>query len=114
MPQYHIKSRIWIGSSKGMLLGEGRIALLRAIEKHGSISKAAKSMEMSYKKAWRLVDEMNKHAKKPLVQQKIGGKGGGGTVLSESGLKAIRIYGELKEKEQAFLREQEVWLHEEL
>ncbi|GAB5417699.1 MAG: winged helix-turn-helix domain-containing protein [Crocinitomicaceae bacterium] len=114
MPQYHIKSRIWIGSTKGMLLGEGRIALLREIEKHGSISKAAKSMEMSYKKAWRLVDEMNKNAKKPLVQQKIGGKGGGGTILSEAGLNAIRIYSELKEKEQAFLKEQEVWLQEEL
>lgn len=114
MTEYHIKSRIWIGSAKGMLLGEGRIALLREIEKHGSISKAAKSMEMSYKKAWRLVDEMNKNAKKPLVQQKIGGKGGGGTVLSESGLKAIRIYTELIEKEHAFLKEQEIWLQEEL
>lgn len=114
MSQYHIKSRIWIGSSKGMLLGEGRIALLREIEKHGSISKAAKSMEMSYKKAWRLVDEMNRHAQKPLVQQKIGGKGGGGTVLSESGLKAIRVYNELKEKERTFLQEQEIWLQQEL
>lgn len=114
MHSYHIKSRIWIGSSKGMLLGEGRIALLREIEKHGSISKAAKAMEMSYKKAWRLVDEMNKNANKPLVQQKIGGKGGGGTVLSEAGVKAIRIYTELKEKERAFLKEQELWLDQEL
>lgn len=114
MSIYHIKSRIWIGSSKGMILGEGRIALLREIDTHGSISKAAKSMEMSYKKAWRLVDEMNKNAQKPLVQQKIGGKGGGGTILSESGKKAIRVYTELQEKERAFLLEQEIWLQQEL
>ncbi|PWL33192.1 MAG: molybdenum transporter [Fluviicola sp. XM-24bin1] len=97
-----------------MLLGEGRIALLREIDKHGSISKAAKAMDMSYKKAWRLVDEMNRNAKKPLVQQKIGGKGGGGTVLSQEGVNAIRIYTELQEKERAFLREQEIWLQNEL
>ncbi|MCR9172140.1 MAG: LysR family transcriptional regulator [bacterium] len=112
--KYQINSRIWVGSEKGMLLGEGRIALLREIEKNGSISKAAKAMDMSYKKAWRLVDEMNRNAKQPLVQQKIGGKGGGGTVLSEAGINAIRIYTELQEKERAFLREQESWLQNEL
>lgn len=114
MNSYHIKSRIWIGSEKGMLLGEGRIALLREIEQHGSISKAAKAMDMSYKKAWRLVDEMNRNAQEPLVQQKIGGKGGGGTVLSTAGEKAIRVYTELQEKERAFLLEQEIWLQQEL
>ncbi len=97
-----------------MLLGEGRIALLQEIDKNGSISKAAKALEMSYKKAWRLVDDMNRNSKKPLVQQKIGGKGGGGTVLSEAGKHAIRIYTELQEKERAFLREQEIWLQNEL
>lgn len=114
MAVYSIESRIWIGSSKGMLLGEGRIALLREIDAHGSISKAAKAMDMSYKKAWRLVDEMNRHAKKPLVQQKIGGKGGGGTVLSNAGKQAIKVYCELKAKERAFLNEQELWLQEAL
>lgn len=103
-----------MGSEKGMLLGEGRISLLQAIDEHGSISQAAKAMDMSYKKAWRLVDEMNRNAKHPLVEQKIGGKGGGGTVLSESGLNAIRIYKKLQEKERAFLREQEIWLQNEL
>lgn len=114
MGDYHIKSRIWVGSEKGMLLGEGRIALLREIDKHGSISKAAKAMDMSYKKAWRLVDEMNRNAKEPLVVQKIGGKGGGGTILSDAGTNAIRIYTELQEKERAFLKEQEIWLQNEL
>jgi molybdate transport system regulatory protein len=114
MGEYHIDSRIWIGSEKGVLFGDGRIALLREIQLHGSISRAAKAMGMSYKKAWRLVNEMNKHANTPLVKQHIGGKDGGGTELSEAGAKAIQIYTELKEKQREFLNEQEVWIASEL
>ena len=114
MSKIQIKSRIWVDSEKGILLGEGRIALLQKIEELGSISKAAKAMDMSYKKAWRLVDEMNRNAKKPLVEQKIGGKGGGGTELSAAGIKAIATYKLLLEKERAFLNEQEIWLKNEL
>lgn len=114
MNNFQIKSRIWVDSDKGILLGEGRIALLQQIDELGSISKAAKAMDMSYKKAWRLVDEMNRNAKKPLVTQKIGGKGGGGTVLSAAGIKAVATYKQLQEKERAFLKEQEIWLRNEL
>ena len=49
---YKIKSRIWIEADGDILLGEGRVALLKAIESTGSLSKAAKSLKMSYKKAW--------------------------------------------------------------
>ena len=114
MSGYSINSRIWIGSEKGMLLGEGRIELLRSIDRCGSISMAAKSMGMSYKKAWRLVDAMNKNALKPLVIQQVGGKGGGGTLLSEAGKKAVQTYDVLKEKHRIFLTEQEKWLNVEL
>ncbi len=61
---YKIKSRIWIEVGNNVLLGEGRVRLLKAIEKTGSLSKAAKSLKMSYKKAWILVDAVNKSAKK--------------------------------------------------
>lgn len=114
MSEYSINSRIWIGSEKGMLLGEGRIALLRNIDEYGSISMAAKAMGMSYKKAWRLVDTMNKNAPEPLVNQQVGGKGGGGTALSEAGKKAVQTYERLKEKHRVFLSEQEEWLNMEL
>ena len=64
---YKIKSRIWIEGKKGTFLAEGRIYLLKQIVKLGSISAAAKSIKMSYKKAWEIIDGMNKEAKKPLV-----------------------------------------------
>ena len=93
---YSIKSRIWIYTENGTYLGEGRISLLKAIEKHGSISKAAKDMKMSYKKAWKLVDSMNSRGDQLLVIRKIGGTGGGGSELSEAGKKAITLFKELR------------------
>jgi len=114
MSHYLVESRIWVGSNSGVLLGEGRIELLQLIGEHGSISTAAKTMGMSYKKAWRLIDDMNKNAPNPLVEQKVGGKGGGGTSLSPAGENAIKVYQKLKKKHAAFLKKQENWLNAEL
>ena len=75
---YKIKSRIWIESEDKVLLGEGRVHLLKAIQEMGSLSKAAKSLNISYKKAWQLLDSVNKSAKNPVTINSIGGKGGGG------------------------------------
>ena len=74
---YKIKSRIWIETNGEILLGEGRVALLKAIHETGSLSKAAKSLNMSYKKAWSLIDAVNKRAEQPVTSPRIGGKGGG-------------------------------------
>ena len=91
-----IESRIWIRGSRGAYLGEGRIALLRAIDREGSLTKAAASMSMSYLKAWRLLHSMNSQAGRPLTVQFIGGVGGGGTHLTPAGREAIEVYTELK------------------
>ncbi|MBT4919700.1 MAG: LysR family transcriptional regulator [Flavobacteriaceae bacterium] len=89
---YKIKSRIWIEVGNNVLLGEGRVRLLKAIEKTGSLSKAAKSLKMSYKKAWILVDAVNKSAKNPVTQSSIGGKGGGGAKLTSYGKDLISAF----------------------
>lgn len=86
---YRIKSRIWIETEEGILLGNGRVKLLKAIEETGSLSKAAKRIGMSYKKAWNLIDSVNKHADKEVVNKAIGGKDGGGTRLTEYGKELI-------------------------
>ncbi len=90
--EYKIKSRIWIEVDNNVLLGEGRVRLLNAIEKTGSLSKAAKSLNISYKKAWTLVDAVNKSAKKPVTQSSIGGKGGGGAILTPYGKSLIEAF----------------------
>ena len=89
---YKVKSRIWIETENGMFLGNGRIKLLKAIEETGSLSKAAKSIGMSYKKAWNLIDSVNNHAEKEVVSKSVGGKDGGGTYLTPYGKQLIKEF----------------------
>jgi molybdate transport system regulatory protein len=100
---YNIKSKIWIDGKNGTFLAEGRISLMKQIIKSGSITAAAKEMKMSYKKAWEIIDGMNKEAKDPLVKRVSGGKGGGGTKVTEEGLKMITLFEKLNKKCQVFL-----------
>ncbi len=82
---------------------EKRIRLLHAIRKHGSISKAAKAVPMSYKSAWDAVDAMNSLAPEPMVIRETGGKDGGGTVLTAYAEKLLEYYTLLKEEHQRFM-----------
>lgn len=103
---YKIKSRIWIESNDKVLLGEGRVHLLKAIGETGSLSKAAKSLNISYKKAWQMLDSINKSAKKPVTINNIGGKGGGGAELTEYGKSLIMVFDDINKNCWAFLDQQ--------
>ena len=89
---YKIKSKIWIESNGQILLGEGRVSLLKAIDETGSLNKAAKQLKMSYKKAWSLVDMMNKRSEYPITSATVGGKGGGGVQLTSYGKTLIDTF----------------------
>ena len=67
-------------------IGPGKIQLLEEIHACGSISAAGRAMNMSYKRAWDLVDEINRICGQPAVERQVGGKNGGGAVLSAFGL----------------------------
>lgn len=101
--KYKIKSRIWIEADGNILLGEGRVALLRAIEETGSLSKAAKSLKMSYKKAWSLIDALNSRSQKPVITTSIGGKGGGGAQLTPYGKALVGAFETINENCWKFL-----------
>ncbi len=87
-----IKSKIWIETEEGILISEGRIQLLKLIEATGSLNKAAKAMDISYQKAWKLVDASNKASKTPLIATQVGGNKGGGTVLTPYGKLLIESF----------------------
>lgn len=87
-----IKSKIWIETDEGIVISEGRIHLLKLIDSTGSLNKAAKEMNISYQKAWKLVDASNKASKEPLVATQIGGNKGGGTVLTPYGKSLIESF----------------------
>ncbi|PTM10413.1 MAG: molybdenum transporter [Bacteroidetes bacterium] len=103
---YKIKSRIWIEADGNILLGEGRVNLLKAIDEEGSLSKAAKVLGMSYKKAWSLIDAVNKRAEKPVTTSSIGGKGGGGAELTAYGKSLIEAFETINENCWEFLDKQ--------
>lgn len=87
-----IKSKIWIETEEGILISEGRVQLLKLVRETGSLNKAAKAMDLSYKKAWRLIDDSNKVAKKPLIETQVGGNNGGGTVLTPYGESIVALF----------------------
>lgn len=70
-------------------IGPGKIELLEHIASQGSISAAARQMEMSYKRAWDLVEETNRIFGKPVVAAQTGGRRGGGAQLTQAGLALI-------------------------
>src|SRR5258707_12460873 len=71
-------------------LGPGKVALLERIASEGSISAAGRSMNMSYKRAWELVAEINQSFTQPLVPAQTGDKHGAGAVLTPSGVEPTR------------------------
>jgi molybdate transport system regulatory protein len=99
-----LRGRVWIDGKEGTFLGYGRVVLLERIMEHGSITKAAKSMQMAYRHAWDLVDSMNRQSRKPFVKLSIGGKGGGGAQVTEDGRKAIKLFLKFHKDLQAFLK----------
>lgn len=100
---FKLKGRIWIDGEDGTYLGYGRVVLLERIAQYGSISKAAKSMEMSYKHAWDLVESMNRQGSRPLVVKVIGGKDGGGAQLTDYGKKVVETFWQLQENFKSFI-----------
>lgn len=103
---YHCQGRIWLNGPYGTFLAFGRVVLLERVQQFGSISQAAKSMGMSYKHAWDLVDSMNRQADQPLVSKSSGGKRGGGTTLTERGVEAIAAYWDMDARFQNYLAEE--------
>lgn len=73
-------------------IGPGKIALLEQIAAHGSISAGARQMSMSYKRAWDLVEEMNRLFGKPVVSARPGGRHGGGAELTTVGRAVVRRF----------------------
>ena len=96
-PKAHRIVRIGIPSGDHYAMGPGKADLLEAIQETGSISAAGRKLGMSYRRAWLLVDEMNKCFRGPLVHARLGGAHGGGADVTDLGKEALRQYRELQD-----------------
>ena len=91
-----LHSELTISTEMGPFCGDVRVRLLEAIDRLGSLSKAAKSLPLSYKAAWDALDGMNNLSEQPLVVRSVGGKNGGGTHLTPYGLRMVAMYRALE------------------
>lgn len=88
--------RLRIDLTPACAVGPGKVALLEAIAKAGSLSGAARAIGMSYRRAWVLLEELNESFAVPLTQSMVGGAGGGGVDLTPFGREVIDTYRALE------------------
>ncbi|MDB5789281.1 MAG: ModE family transcriptional regulator [Caballeronia mineralivorans] len=94
--QPEVRFRMRIRQADAVAIGPGKIDLLEAVRQQGSISAAARSLGMSYRRAWLLIDELNRTLKAPATSSETGGSAGGGCVLTPVGEKIVRLYREIE------------------
>lgn len=87
-------------------IGPGKIGLLEAVGRTGSISAAGRELGMSYRRAWLLIDAVNKLFKRPVVATSTGGSHGGGAELTELGANLISAYRRIEARTQLAIREE--------
>jgi molybdate transport system regulatory protein len=101
-PQLRFRMRIVDGHV--IAVGPGKIALLEAIERTGSITAAAKMLKMSYRRAWLLLAELNDSLQSPAVDSSKGGQFGGGSALTDSGRRLITLYRRIEKRAETSCR----------
>ena len=105
MTSTEVDGRFWLNIDGESFAGSGRIQLLEQVALTGSISAAARAMQMSYKAAWDAIDAMNNLAAQPLVLRQAGGAHGGGTVLTPYGMQVVDQFRQAEAEHQRFLAE---------
>jgi molybdate transport system regulatory protein len=85
-------------------LGPGKIDLLESIERTGSLRQAAQALSMSYRRAWLLIDGLNRSFSEPATTASVGGQGGGGVKLTPFGHEILRCYRAAEQSIEALAR----------
>ncbi len=99
-------AKLWIRIDLGARgrIGPGKIGLLKAIDRHRSISAAARATSMSYRRAWNLVSALNETAGEPVVATHVGGASQGGASLTPAGERLVELYDRVQAEAEAAAR----------
>ena len=87
-----LQYRLFVDTEAGAFLGDTRVRLLEAIDLHGSITRAAKCVGLSYKAAWEMIGSINLQSREPVVTKSAGGSHGGGSCLTPYGKRLVAFY----------------------
>jgi molybdate transport system regulatory protein len=104
----HVKARprIRVQLGSAFAIGPGKADLLQAVADSGSISAAARRLDMSYRRAWLLLDTMNRCFREPVVDTATGGKGGGGAQITTFGKTVLSSYRKMEARALASMAKQ--------
>ena len=105
-----LKPVLRIDFPPGERLGHGKIELMELIVETGSISAAGRAMDMSYRRAWLLVDALNHMFRQPVIESQRGGKQGGGAALTAFGTEVLERYRGMEKRMNEALRADIDWL----
>jgi molybdate transport system regulatory protein len=103
---YQVKYKLWIEADEASFLGSGRIDLLKAVDEFGSLSKAAKHLNISYKKAWELIKSVNEAGHESMTITTTGGSAGGGMKLTAYAKMMINQFENLQNQTADFISHQ--------
>ena len=104
--KFSVNGSLWMEKEETRFFGPGPVELLQYIDETGSINQAAKKMQMSYKKAWEIVHNLNTITTKPFVITASGGEKGGGSSISTEAKELIAYYRLLRHRFSKFLQQE--------
>lgn len=97
-----VKSKVWLENGGKLAFGIGKCRILKEIARTGSINKAAKNLDMSYRHAWSYISSSEKRLGKPILVKAKGGERGGGTILTEYAKDLLEKFEKLEEDTRKF------------
>lgn len=102
MTTFNIKSKVWLEREGDLVFGEGKVRILEAVQREGSLNKAAESLGMSFRHAWGYISAVEKRLGTKLLDKKKGGKDKGGSILTNEALELINKFQKLNQDVKEF------------